>query len=121
VDVESQWRDYEEIGEEQVRKNLASNVYGEDRTKSSRAWLAHKAAVREAASQRTSAASQDEANSIARVASAAASRAAAAAERSATAAERANKRAAIAIAVSIASVIVTIIFAILGLLSVHSP
>jgi hypothetical protein len=119
MDVDAQWRDYEAIGEEQVRKNLSTATYAEQRRKSANAWLLHKASLREAASHLETAASQAEANSIAKEASAVASRAAIAAERSATAAESANKRATIAIAISIASIVTTIVFAILGLLSVH--
>jgi hypothetical protein len=39
------WKQFDELGEEKVRKNLASHVYGEENTRIAREWLEHKAAA----------------------------------------------------------------------------
>jgi len=46
LEAEHQWKRFEEAGEETVRRNIAANVYGEDRLKLATQWLDHKAQLR---------------------------------------------------------------------------
>jgi hypothetical protein len=127
-DADSRWADFEQLGERQVRQYLALRVYGEDNVKLAKAWLEYKESLSSAATQAESLALAKAAQSDASRAAAAAERAAVAteeasiaakrqaeaADRQARAAESANKRATIAIAISVASIIITIIIAIAG-------
>ena len=121
-DANSRWADFEELGEKQVRQNLASRIYGEDNKNEADAWLAYRASLSNAATQAETlalardaqkeasraAAAAERAASATEEASSAARRQAEAAERQAHAAESANRKATIAIAISVASIIVTI-------------
>src|SRR5689334_20697224 len=40
--VEQRWKEFETVGEEKVRQNLALQIYGEDNKKLALAWLEHK-------------------------------------------------------------------------------
>jgi hypothetical protein len=44
-DADRRWKQFEELGSEQVRKNIASHVYGEENTRLAREWLAHTESV----------------------------------------------------------------------------
>jgi hypothetical protein len=126
-------RKFEEDGEEIVRMKIAVGVFSQTQKETAEGWLKSKAVARQDQSRRDTLASQAEASSIARDAAAEASRAVAAAEgasaattRQAAAAEEANRlaieanriassanrRATIAIAISIATIVVTILLAI---------
>jgi hypothetical protein len=37
---DSRWKEFEELGEEEVHKRLGSHIWGEDRKKLARQWLA---------------------------------------------------------------------------------
>jgi hypothetical protein len=66
TDTERRWKQFEELGEERVRQNLAAHIYGEDNTRLAREWLAHKAATRQSDSDARDAASSLEQIRIAR-------------------------------------------------------
>lgn len=113
----------EKLGETEVRYRLNTNVYGNvaDHKTLVEAWLQDKERARTSASQTESLSLARAAQNDASRAAAAAERAAAATEaastaatRQAAAAESANRRATIALLISIASIIVTIIIAIIG-------
>ena len=98
--VQQRWQEFEKLGEEKVRQNLATHVYGEDNTKLAREWLSHKAQQKSEEAQRRSEASSAEEVSIARSAKDAAWESAEAAKMSAKEAMRANTRASLSIVVS---------------------
>jgi hypothetical protein len=119
-------REFEEAGADKVRINIAQGIYASAHKALAIGWL-------DVVDKQVKAASQAEANALAREASEAAQRAASAAElavteasrnaaateaassaatRQAAAAEKANKRATIAIAISIASIVMAILLAI---------
>src|SRR5215470_11208598 len=50
--VDQRWKEFEGLGEQQVRKNLSTAMYGEDKTKSACAWLEQKASEKSDAPQR---------------------------------------------------------------------
>ncbi len=113
----------EMLGEKEVRYRLMTNVYGNvsDHKPLVEEWLQDKERERTTASQAESLSLARAAQNDASRAAAAAERAAAATEaasdaatRQAAAAENANTRATIALAISIVSIIVTIVIAIIG-------
>jgi hypothetical protein len=98
--IDARWQKFEGLGEEQVARDIAGGVYDKTNALAARAYLVSKKLAREETARRSTAAS--------------------AAERSAAAAKSAKKRATIAIAIAIVSLAVTMVIAVVDLLSVHA-
>ncbi len=104
--IRDRWAEFDKLGEERVRQNLADHIYGEDNTRAARAWLEHIAERRVADSQAEQADAAKAALAEASRAADAAERAAAAAERQATIAETARNIAMAALVVAIVAMFI---------------
>jgi hypothetical protein len=123
------WAEFERIGAEEVRKQLGSQIWGENRVLLAREWLTHNDANQSAIDRRKAIAASEsavdearkanllsleandlasEANSFARQANETASAAAASARASADAARTNNKIAMAALAVAITATLISI-------------
>jgi hypothetical protein len=72
-ELESQWQEFEVIGEEKVRKNIGLHVYGDQRLRLANQWLAFRESSDSSEQRRKTLALAQEANDLARSASEAAS------------------------------------------------
>ena len=104
---------FEQAGAAAVRQNLAKGIYDKRKSARAKAWLAEKGKLRSAASKAGATAIAREAQKEAARSADAAERSAEAAERQARAAETANKMARSAIGISIASILITILLALI--------
>ena len=91
TEVEKLWADFEKIGIEQVRRNLAGHVYGEERSKAALGWIDHQASKSESLDRASVIALAREANDLAREAIEAAREANRVASDSATSSRAANE------------------------------
>jgi len=64
--IQERWRDFDALGELEVRQRLAAHVYGEDNERLAREWLEHGAQSRADEAERRSDASSSEQIRIAR-------------------------------------------------------
>jgi hypothetical protein len=60
------WKEFEELGEEEVRKRLAGHIWGEDKERLARQWLEAREAAKAAENRRKTLALAKEANDLAR-------------------------------------------------------
>jgi ferric-dicitrate binding protein FerR (iron transport regulator) len=110
------WNEFESLGEETVRKQLAEHFYSESKERYAHQWLAHRQSLDESDSKRQALALAKEANDLARSANEAASEAnsiahnsAAFAKRSAEAARTSNTIATLALIAAVIAITVSII------------
>jgi hypothetical protein len=114
------WQEFDDIGEEGVRKELAGNSYSEGRKQQAYQWLEHRQSLASSDVRSHTLALANEANDLARAANKLASEAnvialdsASSAKRSAEAARISNTIATLALAAAMIAIVVSII----GLLS----
>jgi hypothetical protein len=116
AEYEKTWVEFEEIGEEAVRKNIGAHVYGDRRLRLAREWLAHREASSSSSDRRATLTLANEANDLARSANEAALEAnsiardaSASAKRSADAARTSNMIATLALIAAIVAIALSVI------------
>lgn len=107
--VEAKYAEFEKLGPVEVRKRLASHVYGEDNARHAENWLALKDHEAESLSRDAIMTSAREANALAREANSIAREAADAASEAARAAKNNNTIATIALAISVMAIATSVI------------
>jgi hypothetical protein len=73
--VNARWREFDDLGVEEVRKRLAANIFGEEKASQARQWLDHQASERSFAASRKALAASEQAVEEARRANALSSKA----------------------------------------------
>jgi hypothetical protein len=70
---ETRWKEFETLGEEEVRKRLGAHMFGEDKERLARQWIEYRDSLDSSAARLRTLALATEANDLARSANAAAS------------------------------------------------
>jgi hypothetical protein len=109
ADPKSRWQQFEELGEEEVRRRLGSHVYKEETQRLANQWLLYRASSDSAELRRLTLDSAMEANDLARKANELASEANSIARSSAAEARTSNTIAKLALAAATIAIVISII------------